>query len=382
MKLLHVNCNYVGTTLHQKMIEKLSDQGVESKVFVPVYDKNVAVIQVNDNVTVAECFEKWDRICFSYKQNKIFKAVQDCYSINEFHLIHAYTLFTDGNIAMNLKKKYGIPYVVAIRNTDVNSFFKYMVNLRKLGIKIMREASAVFFLSETYKNQVFSQFVPNKYRKELLEKTFIIPNGIDDFWINNRYKSNIVQHSQRFSNKNLKVVYAGRIDKNKNIPTALKALELLKQDGWKTEFTVVGKIIDHDEFNEIVKNNMVSYLEAQPKEKLLEIYRGNDIFVMPSYTESFGLVYAEAMSQGLPVIYTAGQGFDGQFQEGVVGKKVNSKSFQSVKDGISAVINDYEQISGNLYNCVEKFRWDSIVGKYAEIYSKIVEGIDSVTSMK
>ena len=38
------------------------------------------------------------------------------------------------------------------------------------------------------------------------------------------------------------------------------------------------------------------------------IYRENDIYVMPSIIETFGLVYAEAMSQGLPVIYTRGQG--------------------------------------------------------------------------
>lgn len=40
---------------------------------------------------------------------------------------------------------------------------------------------------------------------------------------------------------------------------------------------------------------------------------------MPSHKETFGLVYAEAMSQGLPIIYTKNQGFDGQFPDGYVG---------------------------------------------------------------
>ena len=40
---------------------------------------------------------------------------------------------------------------------------------------------------------------------------------------------------------------------------------------------------------------------------------------MLSIMETFGLVYAEAMSQGLPIIYTKGQGFDEQFDEGKVG---------------------------------------------------------------
>ena len=47
---------------------------------------------------------------------------------------------------------------------------------------------------------------------------------------------------------------------------------------------------------------------------------------MTSLGESFGLTYAEAMSQGVPVIYSKGQGFDGQFKEGVVGYHVDPLS--------------------------------------------------------
>lgn len=35
MKVLHINCNYIGTTLHQLMIEELTRQGIENEVFVP-----------------------------------------------------------------------------------------------------------------------------------------------------------------------------------------------------------------------------------------------------------------------------------------------------------------------------------------------------------
>jgi glycosyltransferase involved in cell wall biosynthesis len=68
--------------------------------------------------------------------------------------------------------------------------------------------------------------------------------------------------------------------------------------------------------------------------ELIDIYRANDIFVMPSFTESFGLVYAEAISQGLPVVYSIGQGFDRQFPEGEVGYHADPNSAQSVADAI------------------------------------------------
>ena len=76
-------------------------------------------------------------------------------------MIHAYTLFTDGNVARTLSKKYGVPYVVAIRDTDVNDFFRYRPYLIKLGSQIMKDASAVFFLSESYKRIVLEKYVPS-----------------------------------------------------------------------------------------------------------------------------------------------------------------------------------------------------------------------------
>lgn len=71
MKVLHINCNYIGTTLHQLMIEELQEKGIENEVFVPTYDKKIATITPNNNVYVSECFKKWDRLAFDYKQKKL-----------------------------------------------------------------------------------------------------------------------------------------------------------------------------------------------------------------------------------------------------------------------------------------------------------------------
>ena len=68
---------------------------------------------------------------------------------------------------------------------------------------------------------------------------------------------------------------------------------------------------------------------------------------MPSFTESFGLVYAEAMSQGLPVIYSKGQGFDNQFPEGMVGVHVSAYDAHDVAEGIEKVVNNFYQMTQN-----------------------------------
>ena len=367
MRIFHINCNYVGTTLHQIMAENLEKLNYSNQIYVPVYDKNVAVIKPNENVCVSECFKKWDRLVFDYKQKKIYNDIVSKFDIREYDCIHAYTLFTDGNCARKLSEKYGVPYVVAVRNTDVNTFLQYMPHLRSRGVKTMLGASAVFFLSEAYRKQVFDEYVPEKYRDEILKKTYIIPNGIDNHWLDNIAKP----RELTADSKKLKLIYAGRIDKNKNIPTTQKAMEILLKEGYEVSLTVVGKIQDKDEFDIIMQDKFTSHIPNQKKEELLKIYREHDIFVMPSFTESFGLVYAEAMSQGLPVIYSEGQGFDGQFENGEVGFSVDSHDPVSVADGIKKAVSDYSLISKCATEGCRKFNWSEIAREYDKVYKSL-----------
>lgn len=206
MCVLHINCNYIGTTLHQLMIEHLDALGYKNQVFVPTCNDQLAVITPNENVCLCECFRKCDRFIFDYKQKKIRKGLEANIDVANFELIHAYTLFTDGNCARLISKKYGIPYVVAVRNTDVNSFFRLMPQLRNRGVQIMRDASAVFFLSEAYRKQVFEKYIPKDYWSEIERKTYVVPNGINTFWFNNEPTAKKI-----INKKSINLIYVGRI---------------------------------------------------------------------------------------------------------------------------------------------------------------------------
>jgi len=365
MRVLHINCNYIETPLHQIMIQHLDELGGDNYIFAPTYDKNLSIISEREKVCISECFNKWDRLLFDYKQKKIKKSVQESMDVASFDCIHAYTLFTDGNCAMELSKKYNIPYIVAIRNTDINDFMKKMIYLRGRGVMIMRRAKAIFFLSETYRKQMFEKYIPLQYRDELMKKSHIIPNGIDNFWFENKPST-----ERHFCNENtINLIYAGRVEKNKNISTTQKAMRLLREKGYKVSLTVVGKIEERKEFDKISRDTWTTYISPVSKERLIDYYGSHDIFVMPSFKETFGLVYAEAMSQGLPIIYTRGQGFDGQFDEGVVGYSVNPKCPEEIADKIVSILNNYQEMSERCLVHVRKFDWKKIVNFYAEIYS-------------
>lgn len=372
MRVLHINCNYISSALHCQLIDELNNQGVHNVVFAPISSATIRRVTPSKNDVVAECFRKWDRICFDYKQSKIGKALDKALGEERFDLIHAYTLFTDGNTAMKRSLKTGEPYVVTVRNTDINAFLRWRPYLRPRAIKIMQNAKAVFFLSEAYRKTMFDKYVPERYRAELLAKSYIMPNGLAGFWSSNL--RNDVEQPHLAAEKPLKLLYAGRIDRNKNIPTTQKAMAILRERGINSTLTVVGEAEDKQEYARIASDAFTDCLPATNEEGLLPIYRNHDIFVMPSFTETFGLVYLEAMSQGLPVVYTTGQGFDGQLPEGTVGYHVDPHSPQSVADAIQQIVARYAEIASAVPQLTRQFTWQGIAAKYITIYRRIVEG--------
>lgn len=363
MNVLHINSNYLYTTLYEKLIECLNKKKINNVVYMPTNGAIDYVIKPKKYVYHPVCFKKMDRYLYYYKQKKIFINLNKSIDINSYGLIHAHTLFTDGHIAYKLSKKYGIPYIVAVRNTDVNAFFKKRIFLRKKGLEILNNADKVIFISKAYQDMVLNKYVPIAIRKSVAEKSVIIPNGLDEYWLNNKFYAREISNT-----KTIKLIFAGRIDKNKNIGTTIKACELLKNNGYDVKLTVVGRIDDSKEYERISRYNFVEYIPPQPKEKLIDLYRANDIFVMPSKTETFGLVYTEAMSQGLPVIYTKGQGFDGQFEEGLIGYHVDWFNANEIADRIVNILENHDRLSDNCKNLCEKFDWNLVAKDYESIY--------------
>lgn len=378
MKILHMNCNYIGTRLHRSMIEHLNDLGIHNTVYVPVCERtDDDGATRGSEVIVSKCFRKWHRIFFDYKQSLIARDIQKKLDCSQYDCIHAYTLFTDGNCARRLSRRYHIPYVAAVRSTDVNFFLKKAFYLRGRAVKILRDASAVFFLSECYRTQVLERYVPKRLRGEIYAKSYVIPNGIDDFWLENL---NVGKQPvpDAFQDKKLRVICAGVISRRKNHLATQEALQLLRARGWSVHYQIVGKIQDRELFEKILSYPDTEYIPQQPKEQLLEYYRQSDLFVMPSRAETFGLVYAEALSQGLPVLYTRGQGFDGQFEEGTVGYAVDAGNPREIADRMEDAAKRLAELGENGLRLAERFRWKEICEQYRNLYSEILKDAQSI----
>lgn len=288
-------------------------------------------------------------------------------------MVHAHTLFTDGNVALKLFEEYNIPYVVTVRGfTDIEGFFKLRINLRNRGRKILANAQKVIFLSELNRKQLLEQYIPSKsLQKDILNKSVILPNGIDDFWFTNEGTPKKIRNKE-----SINFIQVGKIYKRKNILGSIAGIkDYDNKNSSKSTLTVVGGIEDKKYADKIKEETEleVQLVQQKSREELIQLYRNSDIFIMPSFQETFGLVYPEAMSQGLPVLYSKGQGFDNQFPDGEVGYAVDAENPQDIAHKISLIIKNYEEISKRSIEKYKEFNWDILSKHYVEIYRNLLK---------
>lgn len=373
MKVLQLCSYYLGSDLYEKMYTHLELKLEQNQVYVPHHkntyiSKNVKYVE-KENLILSECYQSFDRVFFFHKENKIFQDMCRKVSFSEIDMCHAHSLFTNGYLAYKLNKKYGFPYIVAVRNTDVNVFFKRFFWLRKIGIKILCNAEKIIFISPAYKDMVIEQYIPLLYRNEIFNKSIVVPNGVDDFWLQNGTQCKQFDVKKREIN----IVYVGVIDKNKNIETTIKACKELIERGYKVRYGIIGGAKNEKILAKALQNDFVTYYGRKTKEEIGEIMKQYEIFVMPSFHETFGLVYVEAISQGLPVIYTKNQGFDGWFSEGIVGYAVKADDWNDISNKIEKIVNNYNKISDNCREKSKKFNWSLLANEYFGVYQNVLK---------
>lgn len=322
---------------------------------------------MDEKVIHRECFEKLDRFVFFHKQKKIQRSIEATVRLNEFELIHSHTLFNGGWATYQLHKKYGIPYVVSVRNTDLNVFLKIPL-FKRVARTILTHASGILFLSAAYQKKLLTMCFSEKERQAIADKSDVIPNGLEPFWLQNRFCAKETVHNP------LELLCVGKVDKNKNMETTLSVVEKLNAESISTHLTVIGQVLDETVKNLLDSAKNVTVIPYLTKEALIQYYRDADIFVMPSYQETFGRVYAEAMTQGVPVVYTRGQGFDGIFEEGFVGYSVKADDVEEIVASVKKILNQYQDISKH---CVENctiFNWEDIAKRLESLYSRAIAG--------
>lgn len=368
MKILHICGDY--DVFHRNLVVEQNQIGHNTRIFYYTTRNKRNITIDKDSLDFYNSKIRllrgpvFFRTRIQHVANAFINYYKDCH---DFELIHAHMWFSDGELAYEAKKKWGIPYIIAIRNTDIYSWYYWRIPWnKKRGLEIIKNASKIIFLSSTYKKQLID-LIPISISKDIIMKCEIVPNGIDDFW----HKNSSIKHREK-PGKIIRILTVGNIEVNKNQITVLKAIEKLVSVGYNVEYYIVGNILDKKIGKRLVSSKYSKLIGFRSKEELINIYKKSDIFVMPSIHETFGLVYVEAMSQGLPVIYSKGQGFDGQFDDGEVGYSVDSKNYIDIYNKILKILDDYENISSSCIQASKQFKWKTIAEHYQDIYEKVL----------
>ncbi len=244
-------------------------------------------------------------------------------------LIHAHKLTFEGIIAYYLAKELGIPYILTVRgNTDLKVIgFRRLY--RALYRRVLYGSSAILFLAP-WTIQCLLQYYPSNLFRT---KTQIVPNIVGL----HKGKLDVSPENKRFV-----TVFHLKSLRIKNIKRVIMAFDQILDQypglgldiiGSGPEENLIRSYISKSKFSE--RYAMLGHLDNQELVRKLPQYMG---FVLPSYPETFGIVFIEALSAGIPIIYSQNSGIDGYFESYLVGEKVNHRSVLQIRFAIERVI--------------------------------------------
>lgn len=335
LKILHLANNFAVNTLYANLLDNLSNLSISSSAICfsgqPSLLKNKIRPSYDYPVYFKFIKKPLDRFLYHRKINRCLEFVFEVISRDRPFLIHAHTLYSDGAIAYEVKRKFKIPYIVAIRNSDLNVFAKWRPDLSSYRDQILLESDGIILISPAYKAKLCS-LLKTELWLSIVDKIHIIPNGVDDFWFSDETPV------QRENMSEVNLLYVGDFSKNKNVHGLLKAFNGLDAS-MKASLTIVGGGGDWDKkIKNLIKNSSGKNIRYEgilhDRNELRTIYRKSDLLIIPSFHETFGLSYIEAMSQGVPCIHSIGEGIDGYFSDGTVSMGCNPKSVNDIIDKI------------------------------------------------
>ncbi|MFD2966712.1 glycosyltransferase family 4 protein [Sphingobacterium bambusae] len=374
--ILHICNDFSGSTVYKNLFQELDGLGISQSVYHPTRDKyrinknHITFKNEGSRIHYDYVLNKSiDRIWYRHKIKKIVSAIERKIDLSKIALIHAHTWYSDGGAAYILSQKYGIPYVVSIRNSDVNIFHKFLLHERAFGKKILENAKAVVTISAAYRKRILALSSLQKIKVGLNLKLDVIPNGVDPYWI-----MNAMPFSRRQLGTAISALYVGKFDSGKNVLSLVRAVVALNAvRAYKIVLNLVGEGgADHKKIEAFAKrypDQIILHGKISEKEKLRELFNHADFFAMPSKGETFGLVYVEAMLCGLPVIYTEGEGIDG-FYPDTIGTKVRRSSLEEVKLRLDEMVEKYQTRLIPTKELQNNHNWAKISLLYKDLYEK------------
>ena len=255
-----------------------------------------------------------------------------------FDVIHAHALFSFAPVvAAFVARQTGVPYVLrplgvlaSYGMTRRHPLLK-KVSFTLIERRLIKSASAVHFTSSA--EQAKSAALGLKC------KGVVIPLGIE---LGNMVKS---AHGPRRGVNSFNLLFLSRIDRVKNVEGLLQAMRLILSKNANVTLNIAGdgdasyiralqSLARHLGIDEQI--NWLGHVQGEKKREVLE---AASAFVLPSYSESFGIAVVEALAAGLPCLVSRGVAISDEIENAGAGI-VTGTTPEEIATGLQRLLSD------------------------------------------
>lgn len=268
-------------------------------------------------------------------------------------------------------KKYRIPYAVKPHGSLTKyheSDSRLIKTLAKwlLISKILREASAIIVTCESEKTDL---------NPPLQAKALHLNYGAVLSQPFNKFARRLPMGTQ-----NPHIVFSGRFDKKKNLPLVIKAMPIVLKIYPDLTLDIAGsgtakevKML-HSLIQSLKLEGSIQFHGWIDAPKMLHLFSGARLLVLPSENENFAIVVAEALSAGVPCVLSKFVGTADIVSKHHAGEIIQELTPTSVADGILKVLQGdeakyreaaFEAVQNSLDWSKIALRWKALVTSLA-----------------
>jgi len=220
------------------------------------------------------------------------------------------------------------------------------------------QVDTVFVNSEEYKQSWIKRgFDPAKLK--------ILPRGLDTELFHPARRDSAFFEKFGVSNGEVRLLYVGRISKEKDLDLLADAYRRLRKEGLSVQLFVVGDGPYSEALSKCLPEAFFTgYLRGK---ELAAAYASADIFVFPSTTDTFGNVILEAQASGLPVVVSDSGGPKELVAHNANGLITKSHNVEDFTDAIRALVIDQklrERMANSARNSVIDRSWPRAFAKF------------------
>ncbi len=237
-------------------------------------------------------------------------------------------------------RKYKKPYTISpigtlYPETMRKNYWKKLIYLHLISRNDLQRASAVHYTTKD-EERCHSEL-------GLKNKSVVIPEGIDLAGFSDLPKGEELGELYQKLRRKKVILFLGRIVWKKGLDILVRAYKRIAEEHPETHLVIVGegKSRYRNQIIDLIKRcnlaNRVVLTGALYGREKLAAYRVSDIFVLPSYSENFGMTVVEAMACGTPVAISNKVGLSQDIEKAGAGV-VTECNEDSVYKGINSIL--------------------------------------------